>query len=147
MMSPVAGTRGHHGWLWLPAIVTAGLVPVMYTVAAETERGSRAGAEPVIAGILVAMPFVVLFLVDLGCACHAWGEDTRAARRQALWGMSVASVLIAALVVSLVAQHAARGYLTPQGTMQAALLLAAVVLPVMPAWFMRPAAADRRPHT
>ena len=65
--------------------------------AAETERGTRAGAEPEMAGIVVALPFLALFLVDVLCAMYAAVSESRVGRTWSLWCATVGAALVAGL--------------------------------------------------
>ena len=86
--------RGTWVWWGLPAAVTAAVAVAMYHVAEAAERGSRAGAEPVVAGVLVALPFVALSLLEAVCALWAVTAGSRTVRTRSLWAASVVAGLV-----------------------------------------------------
>lgn len=144
---------GHHvvmqlsvrstGWWWLPALSSALCAGAMYRVAFAVEAGSRAGAEPVMAGLVIAFPFAALAvfqtLLALYVASHPPGRGLAAAR----WVSSGAALIVAGLVVYTATSIAAQGYLSPSLVGQASLLVGALLLPLAPIWV---AAAPPRPR-
>jgi hypothetical protein len=126
--------RGKSVWWWLPAVVTAGLTGTMYAVAAESERGTRAGAEPEMAGIIFALPFFALFLVDVLCAMSAAVSESRVGRTWSLWCATVGAALVAGVVLAVVVSNAMQGYWSVMGATWGACLVAALLLPLAPVW-------------
>jgi hypothetical protein len=63
--------------LWLPPVATALLARFAYGAGYDAEAGSRAGAEPTMAGIFFATPFVLVALAQAGCALLAALARTR----------------------------------------------------------------------
>ena len=129
--------RGTSVRWWLPALATAGLTGTMYAVAAESERGTRAGAEPVMTGIVFALPFFALFLVDILCAIAAAVSDSRVGRTRSLWCATVGAALVAGLVLTVVVSEAMQGYWSVKRATQVACLVAALHLPLAPACLSR----------
>ena len=118
---------GRGTWVWwgLPAAVTAAVAGTMYHVAEAAERGSRAGAEPMMAGVLVALPFVALSLLEAVCALWAVTAESRTVA-----GLVVVQVLV------VVVGSARQGYLSVEGTEQVACLVAALLVPLVPVWLV-----------
>ena len=119
---------------WLPALAAAGLTGTMYAVAAESERGTRAGAEPVMTGIIFALPFFALFLVDILCAISAAVSDSRIGRTRSLWCATLGAALVTGLVLTVAVSATLQGYWSVKGTTQVVCLVAALLLPLAPAW-------------
>jgi len=120
--------------LWLPAAVSAVLVPAVFVLGMRTDPPSvRAGAEPVMAGIVLAAPFFLLFLLDVLGALHARISESRRGRRTALAVVTVAALALTTLLVGVVAPAAARD--GSPGTVVGTVLLAlALLASVVPAW-------------
>jgi hypothetical protein len=136
--------RGSSAWLWLPALVTAMVSLTMYHVASDGERGSRAGAEPVMAGVMVALPFFALFLFEVLCAIYAMVSESRTGPTRSLWSASVAAALVAGLVVTVSVIEGTKGYVSAGATARAACLLAALLLPLVPGWVAQSREPSRR---
>ena len=120
--------------LWLPALVYAALVPTMFWLGMRSDPPERrAGAEPVIAGVLVSAPFLWLFLFAVACGSWAHLSEKPRRRRRALTALTLGAVAVSGLVVwtagtSAVADgSAARAAAT-------GLVVLAVLLPVTPSW-------------
>lgn len=126
--------RGTSAWWWLPAVVTAGLTWTVYLLAADAERGSRAGAEPVMAGIFSAYPFFALLLLEVLCAISAEVSETRVGRTRSLWCATAGAVLVAGLVLAVAVPDAAQGYLSVERAAWVGCLVAALLLSLAPAW-------------
>jgi hypothetical protein len=86
---------GRATWVWwgLPAAVTAAVAGTMHHVAEAAERGSRAGAEPVVAASTVAGLVVVqVLVVFVGSARQGY---------LSVEGTAQVACLVAALLVPL----------------------------------------------
>jgi hypothetical protein len=136
--------RGSSARLWLPALVTAMVSWTMYHVAADAERGSRAGAEPVMAGVMIALPFFALFLFEVLCAIYAMVSESRTAPTRSLWSASVAAALVAGLVVTVSVIETTEGYLSPGSAVRVACIVAALLLPLVPGWGAQSREPSRR---
>ena len=126
--------RGTSAWWWFPPVVTAVLTWAMYATAAETERGTRAGAEPVLAGILVASPFFALLLLEVLCAISAAVSESGVGQRRSLWCATLGAALVAGLVLAVFVSGATQGYMSVGRATGVGCLVAALVLPLAPAW-------------
>jgi hypothetical protein len=115
----------------------------MYHVAADAERGSRAGAEPVMAGVMIGLPFFALFLFEVLCAIYAAVSESRTGPTRSLWSASVAAGLVAGLVVTVFLIEVTEGYLSAGPAMRVAGLVAALLLPLVPGWVFQ----SRKPST
>lgn len=126
--------RSTTAWLWLPAAVTAGLVPVMFFVGMRSDTPEvRAGAEPVMAGIVLATPFVLLLLVQVLCALTALISESRQGRRRALVAATVAATSMAALAIWVVDLPAATDG-SVERMVHTGLVVVALLVPFVPAW-------------
>ncbi|GAB2857988.1 hypothetical protein [Nocardioides pacificus] len=81
---------------WLAPVVGVVVVALIYRGTYESERGLYAGAEPALAGALVAAPFVVLALLQVGCALVI--TSSRSPRSRAA-GAGIAAVATGIAVV------------------------------------------------
>lgn len=129
---------GRGAWVWwaLPAVVSAVVAGTMYHLASEAERGSRAGAEPVVAGILVALPFVALSLLEALCALRAVSAGSRPVRTRSLWAASTVAGLVVVLVLVDFVGRARQGYLSVGAAAQVACLVAVLLVPLVPVWLV-----------
>lgn len=85
-------------WLvWLAPLVGILLVVAAYRAGYEAELGSRAGAEPEMAGVFVSLPFVTLAIVLAGCAT-ATVLSSRAVHRRIWVAVAVALTLVGIVV-------------------------------------------------
>lgn len=137
-MQPTSGTSGPTplAWLWLPSLVSTALVPIMFRAGMLSDPPEkRAGAEPMMAGILVALPFVALCLFEALCALYAVIEGSRLGSRGSLWAMSIAASAVAGLVAWLYWQEVRTGYGSAPGTLRVTVLILALTTPVLAAWF------------
>ena len=125
--------RIHRAALWLPPVATGVLAWFAYIAGYDAEAGSRAGAEPTAAGIAVALPVVLVGLVQLACALFA----TLAEHEGQLWACVLVSSLGAALLVLAVVKLDG----TP-GIRHVVMVAAAMLPPLVPAWVS--AVASRR---
>jgi hypothetical protein len=126
--------RGTTVWWWFPVAVTAGLTWTMYVLAADAERGTRAGAEPGMTGILIAFPFFTLLLVEALCALCATASETRAGQTRSLWCATVAAALVAGLVLAALVVSWRQGYWSMGRTTRFGCLVVALLLPLAPTW-------------
>ena len=111
--------------LWLPPVVTAGLVWLAYRAGYQDEAFSRAAAESTVAGILIAAPFALVALVQVACALFA----TLAETKRQLWMCVLASSLGgASLTLAVVTLDG-----TP-GVRHDVVVGTAMLLPLLPAW-------------
>jgi hypothetical protein len=114
-------------WPWLPVVVTAVLVVVMYRRGYQAEAGSRAGAEPVPAGVLVALPVVALFMVEtlaaLGLAVVRSGRS-----RVAITAVTTAAAVLVLTELLRAFQDAA------SSDVDRLALGLALLLPLLPIW-------------
>jgi len=125
---------GTSAWWWFPVVVTAGVTWTMYAVGAESERGTRAGAEPGMTGIAFAFPFFTLLLVEVLCALGAAVSESRAGWSRSLWCATVGAALVAGLVLAVVVSEAAQGYSSVARVTRVGCLVAALFLPLGPVW-------------
>lgn len=106
-------------WLWLPSLVSAALVPIMFRTGMLSDPPeTRAGAEPMIAGVLLALPFAVLCLFEALCAIYAVLSESRLGRRGSLWAMSIAASVLTGLITWLYWQQVRTGYGSARQTVQ-----------------------------
>ena len=120
------GGRATAGLMWLPPAATAVLVWLVYDTVHDEELGSRAGAEPVLAGLLVSSPFIFLMCFELAGAALTGVVETYAGRTSCL----VATTLVAAAVLASVLwflRHDPDSGLT-------GVLVALTLFPLAPAW-------------
>ncbi|WP_133059025.1 MULTISPECIES: hypothetical protein [unclassified Nocardioides] len=82
--------------VFLSPLVGAVLVVAAYRLGYDAEAGSRAGAEPTLAGAWVAGPFVVLLCAQVSCAVGMY--VTTSARARALCAAGAAGLLLVGLV-------------------------------------------------
>jgi hypothetical protein len=122
-------------WLWLPSLVSTALVPIMFRIGMMSDPPERrAGAEPMMAGIIFALPFVALCLIEALCAIYAAIEGSRRGARESLWAMSIAASAVAGLVAWLYWQEMRIGYGSALRTFHVTLLILAITTPVLAAW-------------
>jgi hypothetical protein len=82
----------------LSPLIGAVLAIAVYRGAYVAEAGSRAGAEPGLAGAFVAAPFVVLMFAQVGCAVGTYATDTDRAR--VMWAAGALVLLLVGLVAA-----------------------------------------------
>jgi hypothetical protein len=120
--------------LWLPALVCAVLVPTMFWFGMRSDPPEvRAGAEPVLSGVMFAVPSVLLLLVHVLCALAAVMSGSRRGRRRALVAATAAAASMAVLVMWLVGLPAATDGSVARLAVTALLVLV-LLGPVMPGW-------------
>ena len=110
--------------LWLPPVATAVLAWLAHDAGYEAEAGTRAGAEPSVAGILFATPFVLVALTQAGCAGFATLAVTSAQRWACVASSSTGAVLL--LVLATTWDGIARA--------DEVVVLAGTLLPLVPVW-------------
>ena len=93
----------------------------------------RAGAEPVMAGIVLATPFVLLLLVLVLCALTALISESRRGRRRALVAATLAATSMAVLVLWAVGVPAATAGSVGR-MVSTALVVMALLAPIVPSW-------------
>lgn len=86
---------------WLAPVASAVLMVMAGAAGYSAESGSRAGAEPVLAALLIGAPFAVLTLVDFACAIALSVPWSRAVHLGALTLQTLASAALLAAVVAL----------------------------------------------
>ena len=119
-------------WLWLPPAVVLALIVPAHRGAYAAEEGTRAGAEPAMAGIFAVAPLVTVLLVQLACAGFALDLPPRGVR-WCLVGSTVAALVPALLAGWLTVMHVRNGYAwTDHGGML--LVVSALVGSTVPGW-------------
>jgi hypothetical protein len=114
----------------LPPVVSAGTACTVYAVTAF--RGKvYAGDESQLEGLLLAAPFVALCLFEVVCAVWTMTIETPQARTSWLGAMTAGAVAVAGLVV---AAYVAGGYLSVERTLRIGAVVAALLVPLVPAW-------------
>lgn len=118
--------------MWLPPAVVLALIVPAYRGAYAAEAGTRAGAEPAMAGIFAVAPLVTVLLVQLACAGFALDRPPRGVR-WCLVGSTVAALVPALLAGWLTVMHVRDGYSwTDHGAML--LVVSALVGSTVPGW-------------
>lgn len=72
--------------IWFTPIVGVALAVVVYREAYAAEVGLYAGAEPALAGLLMAAPFVVLVVAQAACALGV--SMSSASRTRTAWTLA-----------------------------------------------------------
>ena len=122
-------------WLWLPSLGSAALVPMMFRAGMLSDPPEkRAGAEPLMAGILFALPFVALCMFEALCAAYAVIKGSRLGSRESLSAMSIAASAVAGLVAWLYWQEVRIGYGSSLRTLRVTVLVLAITTPLLAAW-------------
>jgi hypothetical protein len=112
--------------MWLPPAATAVLVWAAYRLGHDAELGSRAGAEPELAGVFVSLPFVFLMCFELGLALLTGFVETYAGRTYCLVGTTVGAMVVVAAVLWLL-RHGS-------DASSAAVVIALGLFTLAPAW-------------
>ncbi len=97
------GTAGLRRLTWLTWLAPVGggvAVVVAYRTTYASEAGLYAGAEPGLAGALVATPFVALAMALLGCAVGSVADPS--VRRRPAW-VVLCAVLAAVTLAGVIA--------------------------------------------
>ena len=124
-------------WLWPAVGVSTVLVPVTFILGMRADSAEvRAGAEPLMSGILFSAPFVVLLLVQVAGAIGAHIADTRRGVTTSLSFATAASALLTALVGWQVGVPAVRDG-SAQRLAIAAVVALALLLPLVPPWLIQ----------
>lgn len=135
-MSGMAHRKWHALAIWLPAVGTAAAGAVAFAAIATVNDPTTDRAERLIGGAMVAFPFLLLLLLQVGFALYAANRAGRP-RQRGLLGMTLGAALASAVIVALFAQQVARGYAWHEFVVLPAALVALLVLPLPPAWMAR----------
>jgi hypothetical protein len=107
----------------------------MFRIGMLSDRpDTRAGAEPMMAGVLFALPFVALCLFEALCASYAVLSESRLGSRRSLWAMSIPTSVIAGLIAGLYWRDVRTGYGSALSTSILTVLILALTTPVLAAW-------------
>lgn len=113
-------------WLCLPPVVSVVLIVVAYHWGSGAENELRANNEPVLSGIFVSLPFVILLCVEVLVAL--------AVSECASWGSGTAWLTAASLAAGVIGALSLWQFRFGMDGLMRSSLAAAILLPLLPAW-------------